>query len=105
MAETDTTMELEQGLIDACGVEPGYTCEWIWDSTGNEGLASLVDWLIERPLKVVVILVGALIVNRLVKRAIDRMVNRLGETRTQEQTEAEDTASAAFVRLGRRART
>ena len=47
MAETDTTMELEQGLLDACGGEPGYTCEWIWDSTGNEGLASLVDWLIE----------------------------------------------------------
>ena len=43
MAGTDTTMDLEQGLIDACGVEPGYTCEWIWDSTGNEGLASLVD--------------------------------------------------------------
>ena len=105
MAETDTTMELEQGLLDACGGEPGYTCEWIWDSTGNEGLASLVDWLIERPLKVVVILVGALIVNRLVKRAIDRMVNRLVETRTQEQTEAEDTASATFIRLGRRARS
>ena len=104
MAGTDTTMGQEQGLVDACGVEPGYTCEWIWDATGNEGLASLVDWLIERPLKVVVILVGALIVNRLVKRAIDRMVSRLVETRTQEQTEAEDTASATFTRLGRRAR-
>ncbi|SVD17990.1 uncharacterized protein METZ01_LOCUS370844, partial [marine metagenome] len=92
MAGTDTTMGQEQGLVDACGVEPGYTCEWIWDATGNEGLASLVEWLIERPLKVVVILVGALIVNRLVKRAIDRMVSRLVETRTQEQTEAEDTA-------------
>ena len=66
MAETDTTMGQEQGLVDACGVEPGYTCEWIWNSTGNEGLASLVDCLIERPLKVAVILAGALIFNRLV---------------------------------------
>jgi len=95
---------MDPGLVDACGLEPGLTCEWIWDATGNEALASLVDWVIERPLKVVVILVVALVVNRLVKRAIDRMVERLVETRTREESEAEEESSAALSRLGRRAR-
>ena len=104
MAGTETSMGLDQGMVDACGLEPGYACEWIWDTTGNEVLASLVNWLIERPLKVVVILIGALILNRLVKRSIDRMVNRLVETRTQEETVAEGSASVTLSRLGRRAR-
>jgi small-conductance mechanosensitive channel len=104
MAETGMTVALDQELVDACGIDPGYACEWVLDATDNQALASLVDWLIERPLKVVVILVGALIVNRLVKRAIDQMVNRLVETRTQEETKAEDSASATLTRLGRRAK-
>ncbi|MBJ32128.1 MAG: mechanosensitive ion channel protein MscS [Acidimicrobiaceae bacterium] len=95
---------MDPGLVDACGLEPGLTCEWIWDATGNEALASLVEWVIERPLKVVVILVVALVVNRLVKRAIDRMVERLVETRTREENEAEEESSATLSRLGRRAR-
>jgi small conductance mechanosensitive channel len=94
----------DAGLLDACGLEPGLTCEWIWDATGNEALASMLDWVIERPLKVAIILVGAVVVNRLVKRAIDRMVARLVETRTREESEAEEQSSAALSRLGRRAR-
>ena len=103
MPEAVTT-ELQAGLVDACGESPGFICEWIWDTTDNEALAGLVDWLIERPLKVAVILVGALVVNRLVKRAIDRMVSRLVESRTREEGEAEAESSARLARLGRRAR-
>jgi len=103
MPEAVTT-ELQAGLVDACGESPGFICEWIWDATDNEALAGLVDWLIERPLKVAIILVGALVVNRLVKRAIDRMVSRLVESRTREEGEAEAESSARLARLGRRAR-
>ena len=104
MAEAVTTEVLDPGLADACGPDPGLTCEWIWDATDNEALAGLVDWLIERPLKVAVILIGAVVVNRLVKRAIDRMVSRLVDSRTREEGEAEAESSARLARLGRRAR-
>ena len=89
MAEVVTTEVLDPGLADACGPDPGLICEWIWEATGNETLAGLVDWLIERPLKVAGILIGAVVVNRLVKRAIDRLVSRLVESRTREEGEAE----------------
>ncbi len=94
---------LDSGLVDACGADPGIACEWIWDATASEPLAALVGWLIERPVKVALILVGAVFVNRLVKRAIDRMVNRIVETRTVEESEAEAESSARLIRLGRRA--
>jgi len=104
MPEAVTTELLDPGLVDACGESPGFTCEWVWDATDNEALAGLVDWLIERPLKVAVILIGAVVVNRLVKRAIDRLVSRLVESRTREEGEAEVESSARLARLGRRAR-
>ena len=104
MAEVVTTQLLDPGLVDACGPQPGLTCEWIWEATGNETLAGLVDWLIERPLKVAVILIGAVVVNRLVKRAIDRLVSRLVESRTREEGEAEAESSTRLAQLGRRAR-
>ena len=105
MAEVVTTQLLDPGLIDACGAQPGIACEWVWDATASETLAPLADWLIERPLKVVVILLGAVVVNRLVKRAIDRMVNRIVETRTIEESAAEVESSARLLAgLGRRAK-
>ena len=105
MAEVVTTQLLDPGLIDACGAQPGIACEWVWDATASEALAPLADWLIERPFKVVVILLGAVVVNRLVKRAIDRMVNRIVETRTIEESAAEVESSARLLAgLGRRAK-
>ena len=104
MAEAVTTEVLDPGLADACGPDPGLICEWIWEATGNETLPGLVDWLIERPLKVAVILIGAVVVNRLVKRAIDRLISRLVESRTREEGEAEAESSTRLAQLGRRAR-
>ena len=104
MAEVVTTQLLDPGLVDACGPQPGLTCEWIWDATASGSLAALADWLIERPLKVAVILIGAVVVNRLVKRAIDRLVSSLVESRTREEGEAEAESSTRLAQLGRRAR-
>jgi small conductance mechanosensitive channel len=104
MAEVVTTQLLDPGLVDACGPQPGLACEWIWDATASGSLAALADWLIERPLKVAVILIGAVVVNRLVKRAIDRLISRLVESRTREEGEAEAESSTRLAQLGRRAR-
>ena len=47
------------GLSDACGSEPGFVCEWVWDISGNERLAEIVAWGVEKPLKILLILLGA----------------------------------------------
>ncbi|MCH2434084.1 MAG: hypothetical protein MK184_08615, partial [Acidimicrobiales bacterium] len=91
-----------QGLTDACGDQPGFICKAVWDATDSEVLAEATAWLVERPLKIVVILVGAVMVNRLVKRTINGMVERLVTTREEEEQESK--SGALVARMGRRAR-
>ena len=86
----------------ACGSEPGFVCEWVWDVSGNERLAEIIGWSVERPLKVVLILLVAVVVNRLLKGTIDGVVNRLVESRSENESAAE--SGALVTRVGRRAR-
>ena len=89
-------------LASACGSEPGFVCKWVWDVSGNERLAEIIGWSVERPLKVVLILLVAVVVNRLLKGTIDGVVNRLVESRSENESAAE--SGALVARVGRRAR-
>jgi moderate conductance mechanosensitive channel len=64
-------------LEDACGEEPGNVCEWVYDRTdGNETLAKLADWLVGRPLEILVVVVIAGVAAKLGKRWVRRVVQR-----------------------------
>jgi small conductance mechanosensitive channel len=64
-------------LIDACGLDPGIACEWIFELTGNESVARFTEWLVAKPAKVLLVLFVAYVANRLVRRGIDHFVARL----------------------------
>lgn len=65
-------------VTDACGEKPGAICEWVYDSTdGNETLARLADWFVNRPLQVLLILVAAWLLAKLARRWIRRVVHRV----------------------------
>lgn len=68
---------IDPQLLDACGESPSTTCERVLDWTGNEALARAADWLFARPLTILVIVVVAWIVNRLIRRAIQRLADRI----------------------------
>jgi len=87
----------QAGLTEACGESPGLVCEWVYDLTGSEDASGFVDWFVARPLKVILILVVAWLLNRLVRRSITRFVNRLVEQREQ----AAEERQAAEVDDGR----
>ena len=70
-------MALDQRLIDACGDRPGWACKEIWNSTHNETLAKLGDFVVHTPLKVVLIIIGAAVLSVMVQRFIRRFVNTL----------------------------
>ncbi len=53
-----------------------WTCAAVYDWTDNETLAHGATWLIGKPLAILVILVGAVIVRWLASKAIDRVVRR-----------------------------
>lgn len=64
-------------LVDACGTTPSWACRRIFDATGNSTLAGAVDYAVGAPLRIVVILLVALVVNRLVRRAIRRFTDTI----------------------------
>ena len=79
-----------QTVEEACGAEPGFVCELVFDATDNETLADVADFLV-RPVKVILILLVAWIVNRVVRRGINRTIGRVMESQTR-RIEAEEAA-------------
>lgn len=57
-----------------CVRDTGSWCQQVWDTTHNAWLAASADWLLARPLKILLILVIAFIVRFLAKRLIDRAI-------------------------------
>ena len=70
-------MTTDPRLIDACGDRPGWACQGIWDATHNQTLSKFGDFVVHTPLKIVLIIIGALIINRIVQRFVRRFVNTL----------------------------
>ena len=84
LVQADTTtneQELNslQKLQEACGENPGSVCRQIFEWTGNSFLADALQWLIGRPLRIIIILIATFIVGRVIKRLIRRAVARLSE--------------------------
>lgn len=77
-------MLLAATLADACGDDPGAVCEWVFDATDSETLAKISDWLVQRPLRIALLLLAALIVNLVVRRALNRVFTRLAAERARE---------------------
>lgn len=73
-----------------CGADPGAVCVQVLDWTGSELLAESLQWVVDVPLLVLVILAIALVLNRVVRRAINRHLTRL-IARSQEAKEADPT--------------
>jgi moderate conductance mechanosensitive channel len=75
-------------LKDACGSDPGFACKKILSATHNVGLTQAVDFAVGRPLAILLIVIGAAIVNRLARRAIRRALLRLSSGAVREQLSA-----------------
>ncbi len=63
---------------DVCDDATGSLCSWVYDvSNGNEFLASATTWFVDRPLRMIVVLVIAWIANRLLKRSVRKVVTHV----------------------------
>jgi small conductance mechanosensitive channel len=64
-------------LQAACGEDPGYWCERVYGWTGNEALARFAGWVVDTPFRILLIVLIAVVLNRLVRRAIRRLTDRI----------------------------
>jgi small conductance mechanosensitive channel len=69
-------------LTDACGADPGFLCEVVFDFTESETIAEIADALVPAA-KVVLIFVAAWILGRIVRRIINRSISRVIESQSQ----------------------
>lgn len=64
-------------LLDACGTHPSKVCRFTLERTGSVGWAEFVDWLVSKPLRILLIFVVAYVLNRFVRHAINRFAARV----------------------------
>lgn len=64
-------------ITSICGDPSGFFCREVYEQTESRSLAEIADFLIGKPLTILAILIGAMVVNRLVGRAIKRTLRSL----------------------------
>ncbi|MEY2974601.1 MAG: hypothetical protein RIR49_1021 [Actinomycetota bacterium] len=65
-------------LADACGDAPSSLCRWVYEATdGNETLAAMADWAVDRPLRILVVLLLAWVIARVARRLVRRIVRQV----------------------------
>lgn len=87
-------------LTNACGDSASLLCEWVFDLTGSETSARLSSWLVDRPLRIALILLVAWLIRLLAHRSIDRFVAHVSETEEDPVVPLPDDTSTV---AGRRA--
>ena len=100
MAQAETT------ATDVCNGGADFICDWVYDITSNETLAEALSWVVERPLKVILILVVAYFLNRIVRRAIAQGEERMIQDRERklQERQAEEVEDGRFEDMELRAK-
>ncbi len=87
--------------LEACGPSPGGACRFVIDRTDHVGLAKAVDWCVHTPLRILLVLAGAWLLNRVVRRAIRRFAARVeGSASHGELRRLRDRAPGVFLDTG-----
>jgi moderate conductance mechanosensitive channel len=64
---------------EACGADPSWICDVTFRATESETFAKTVDFLVARPVKILLVLLLAWVANRLMRRAVRRFVAGVAE--------------------------
>ncbi len=90
--------QIAQTVTDACGADPGAACSLVFDLTGNTSAARISDFA-ARPIKVVIILLAAWVINRIARRWLDRAVEGWLERRAAVAEKAQGKSAEASGRI------
>jgi small conductance mechanosensitive channel len=74
----------DAGLTAACGDAPGIVCRLVYDATGKETLSRVVEWIVAKPLKVLLVIAVAWLLVAVLRRGIRRLVEGLVAQRDEQ---------------------
>ncbi len=94
-------------ILRACGPDPRVVCQRVLDWTGSDALAQFTDWIVRTPLKIGIVLIGAVILTAVLRRVIHRFATRLRSATTtmKRRRPASISESEAAARLENRVTT
>jgi len=88
-------------LTEACGERPGNACRFVIEHVDSVGLAKVADWLTGTPLAVLSVLVGAWVLNRVMRRVIRRFAARIeGSERSGRLKRLRERTPSVFLDTG-----
>jgi small-conductance mechanosensitive channel len=79
------TIDSLTNLSEACGDQPSWACRWVSDWTGSDAWAGAADWLLAKPLAILLIAVGAWVVARILRSVVGRVVRRIADPSQSER--------------------
>lgn len=82
-------------LTDACGTRPGLFCEWVFNRTDSDVAARIANWLVDKPLRIVLIIAVAYLLRKVVHAAIDRLTQRMADEMRPDGPLPDETKTAA----------
>jgi small-conductance mechanosensitive channel len=77
LAATTPTPAPTTTSTQECYEEPDGFCRFVYDLTHNASLARVADWVVAKPLAILLIILIALLARFLVRRSVDRVVRRI----------------------------
>ena len=86
---------------EACGLRPGNVCRFVFERTESVGAAKGVEWLFGAPLQILFVLIGAYVLNRVLRRAIRRFAARIeGSSASGKLKRLRDRTPSVFLATG-----
>jgi small-conductance mechanosensitive channel len=76
--ESDTTEQESDTTVDVVCSNSGQLCETLYELTGSELFAEATSFVLGVPIKILLILTVALIVNHILRRVVQRLADRIG---------------------------
>jgi moderate conductance mechanosensitive channel len=76
-------LQVDPEVTEACGADPAWLCRTVFDVTDNGTAAETADFLVGTPLRIVLIIGVAWVLNRVVRRAIRRFVTTIASGVTE----------------------
>jgi len=89
---------LDPDLPRICAQSRSWSCAAVYDLTGNAQVSKAAEWWIGRPLSVVSIIVGAIIIRWILVVAINRITRRAVERRTRDTDSSHHDRRNARIR-------
>ena len=102
MAQVDEEVEvLEKTVGEVCGADTNLVCEWAFEQTNSETWARVADWLVDRPLRILFILLLGWILVRVLRRVVRKFASEVAERSMRQRAETEESSNPLVRTVGR----